>query len=547
MPGQTSSAGADLRGRRDPSMEGRAIARPNSGHPTGGGRSKSAFNGGPGNCPAKRRLRRPDPAGHSPSMEGRAIARPNWGRPSDAVQDEVPSMEGRAIARPNPTPSGAWPDRPTTFNGGPGNCPAKPAPGRSPVKPTRAPSMEGRAIARPNASDRDVAGVLVRSPSMEGRAIARPNDSADVDGCRIHNLQWRAGQLPGQTPPSATTSTTTPTFNGGPGNCPAKRCGSRLPTRAAACPFNGGPGNCPAKQRGTAEGITAEYRLQWRAGQLPGQTGPSPAAIGETRSTFNGGPGNCPAKPRGRPLVLHAAGPSMEGRAIARPNLVETWTCDEPEIRLQWRAGQLPGQTRARVGAVRGTRPPFNGGPGNCPAKPGTPKPAKSVSRFLQWRAGQLPGQTPTDLHRRASHWPPFNGGPGNCPAKPRRRRQRHSRRNRPSMEGRAIARPNQNLWGAWNADDWRPSMEGRAIARPNPALDLPDDIFVPNLQWRAGQLPGQTCWSWPHRRSTHNPFNGGPGNCPAKRLAGPDPNDKAITPSMEGRAIARPNLHAQT
>ncbi len=36
-------------------------------------------------------------------------------------------------------------------------------------------------------------------------------------------LQWRAGQLPGQTAPVVADADTVPlTFNGGPGNCPAK-------------------------------------------------------------------------------------------------------------------------------------------------------------------------------------------------------------------------------------------------------------------------------------------------------------------------------------
>ena len=107
---------------------------------------------------------------------------------------------------------------------------------------------------------------------MEGRAIARPNVHHTGTGRAALGLQWRAGQLPGQT--WGVTASTTPT----PGA------------------FNGGPGNCPAKR--------------WTS-----------AATSGRRTTFNGGPGNCPAKPC---LVLHVVGegggPSMEGRAIARPN-----------------------------------------------------------------------------------------------------------------------------------------------------------------------------------------------------------------------------------
>ena len=59
--------------------------------------------------------------------------------------------------------------------------------------------------------------------------------------------------------------------------------------------------------------------------------------------------------------------------------------------------------------------------------------------------------------------------------------------------------------------------MEGRAIARPNwHEVSVPQiDLYA--LQWRAGQLPGQTG----HRIG-------------AAQLA--------ELPSMEGRAIARPN-----
>ena len=38
-------------------MEGRAIARPNWEMRRGDARSRSGFNGGPGNCPAKRLVR----------------------------------------------------------------------------------------------------------------------------------------------------------------------------------------------------------------------------------------------------------------------------------------------------------------------------------------------------------------------------------------------------------------------------------------------------------------------------------------------------------
>ena len=60
-----------------------------------------------------------------PSMEGRAIARPNPLARLVVALGRGPSMEGRAIARPNLAPAPATDGRALTFNGGPGNCPAK--------------------------------------------------------------------------------------------------------------------------------------------------------------------------------------------------------------------------------------------------------------------------------------------------------------------------------------------------------------------------------------------------------------------------------------
>ena len=83
-------------------------------------------------------------------------------------------MEGRAIARPNLRK------------------------GRRCLSHSAA-SMEGRAIARPNQHGIAVL-VGAKRASMEGRAIARPNqDPTEVATTIEMLLQWRAGQLPGQT------------------------------------------------------------------------------------------------------------------------------------------------------------------------------------------------------------------------------------------------------------------------------------------------------------------------------------------------------------
>ena len=182
--------------------------------------------------------------------------------------------------------------------------------------------------------------------------------------------------------------------------------------------FNGGPDNCPAKPPGAGPAPAVVAKLQWRAGQLPGQTPPAAPPSRRARRHFNGGPDNCPAK-----LGLVNAGKrrsgltSMEGRTIARPNRHPLGGLGGLVGSLQWRAGQLPGQT-----------PP-----------PGTPRRRR---RELQWRAGQLPGQTA--LVTTAS--------PG-CRVT--------------SMEGRTIARPNL-MHRLDTTDDSYTSMEGRTIARPN-------------------------------------------------------------------------------
>ena len=240
--------------------------------------------------------------------------------------------------------------------------------------------MEGRTIARPNHPDRARRNTG-DTASMEGRTIARPNPLEErAAGPPGVLLQWRAGQLPGQT------WLTHPKIRG-------------------------------------------VLRLQWRAGQLPGQTAAPEVERGRVRGASMEGrtiarPNDGLPPPRPRPR-----GASMEGRTIARPNAPAAVITAGRGLSLQWRAGQLPGQTCSRRSRRR------------C------------SSTRLQWRAGQLPGQTPPLL----------------C--------HRHDRR-RASMEGRTIARPNQGrgrrLPGGHHA-----SMEGRTIARPN---EMPP---TPTPAWR--------------------------------------------------------------
>ena len=281
-----------------------------------------------------------------PSMEGRAIARPN--PPAPAVLTASRSyLQWRAGQLPGRTwPAGQVPPGEQSFNGGPGNCPAELV--SSPAYTTcLPPSMEGRAIARPNPR-RSRAAPHHEPPSMEGRAIARPNPRTLATASTWSpTLQWRAGQLPGRTPPARQgLSSGPPSFNGGPGNCPAELRRIRASTTVVTGPFNGGPGNCPAELVRVAVVIWAPSYLQWRAGQLPGRTGRGLDRIRHPPDPFNGGPGNCPAElePCAFDDVVCDT-PSMEGRAIARPNTSGRSSAQLYSIGLQWRAGQLPGRT----------------------------------------------------------------------------------------------------------------------------------------------------------------------------------------------------------
>ena len=207
---------------------------------------------------------------------------------------------------------------------------------------------------------------------------------------------------------------------------------------------------------------------------MPGQTPRKHRGSAGGECRFNGGPGNCPAK-LGVGAALQQRPPlaSMEGRAIARPNEIWRSTSTEAMAALQWRAGQLPGQTAQRRCAWwnRHRRWCFNGGPGNCPAKQMLP-------------------------HRPSASGCSFNGGPGNCPSKP-------------------------VWWPVSGVGYLVASMEGRAIARPNTVGPDGRARSLARLQWRAGQLPGQTRESR-SRQCLYRCFNGGPGNCPAKPAACP-------------------------
>ena len=372
MPGQTCARSRAGSARNSPSMEGRAIARPNRGW------QKIVT------------IKR-----HWPSMEGRAIARPNL--PSSKPRNwpsPPPSMEGRAIARPNKPHSGPLLPGCTSFNGGPGNCPAKPDHDGLRRRSLALPSMEGRAIARPNpAESKGNHGAQAAFNGGPGNCPAKPPRSA-TGSHPPRPLQWRAGQLPGQTRcrPSIKRSQRVPSMEGRAIARPNGRtaaANSHFPApsmegRAIARP-NGPPaGRLPVvpvlpsmegraiarpnvkhtrsadhainpsmegraiarPNRHVPVGKTGTLRrLQWRAGQLPGQTSGhvEPPTLG-ARPSMEGRAIARPNLDRGA-LAVPGFSPSMEGRAIARPNLNACMTPYRPAQGLQWRAGQLPGQT----------------------------------------------------------------------------------------------------------------------------------------------------------------------------------------------------------
>ncbi len=257
---------------------------------------------------------------------------------------------------------------------------------------------------------------------------------------------------------------------------------------------------------------------------------------------------------------------------------------------LQWRAGQLSGQAGTRTAAL-----------------------PTSTTASMEGRTIVRPGTPLRNCRRTANAC--FNGGPDNCPARPGKKQGSKPKPRRASMEGRTIVRPGLyeavaaarapiasmegrtivrpgNRIGAVWANDGSASMEGRTIVRPGSERPNRKPIPCNELQWRAGQLSGQAGtdpgllaeidalqWragqlSGQAGRSTETStvresgFNGGPDNCPA-RLLSPSAISSLIVrlqwragqlsgqargqgprrgsqpgASMEGRTIVRPGTH---
>ena len=153
-------------------------------------------------------------------------------------------MEGRTIVRPDTSTSAETPaPHRTSFNGGPDNCPARPPPPRSP---------------RPASSS-----LQWRAGQLSGQTRHRAQKKTTAASV----LQWRAGQLSGQTAGPGRGNRAAPQpFNGGPDNCPARPCGCLNTRLREPESFNGGPDNCPARHYGVGvnQGVTMFPSMEGR-------------------------------------------------------------------------------------------------------------------------------------------------------------------------------------------------------------------------------------------------------------------------------------------
>ena len=182
--------------------------------------------------------------------------------------------------------------------------------------------------------------------------------------------------------------------------------------------------------------------LQWRAGQLSGQTGHNL----QWRAGQSGHPGHSRRRP------------SMEGRTIVRPD-------------TQWRAGRCPAPRPRSDSSGRA----FNGGPDNCPARPNADA---CLILSPNSRAGpSMEGRTIV----RPDDWRTING---------------LHRRSGPSMEGRTIVRPDTGVLSLSGSIDGihAPSMEGRTIVRPDPRPSMEGrTIVADHLASNTPSMEGRT------------------------------------------------------
>ena len=182
-------------------------------------------------------------------------------------------------------------------------------------------------------------------------------------------------------------------FNGGPGDCPAGHATTPQPAWSWSLQWRAGrlPGRTWAVRT-----MAENWQLQWRAGRLPGRTRTGSRTRPFPDSGFNGGPGDCPAgrQDRPRPWPYHDSA-SMEGRAIARPD-----TPRHPSRRGHGRFNGGPGDCPAGPdpGGADDGRELAASMEGRAIARPDTLtalRTGEGDELRLQWRAGRLPGRTP--------------------------------------------------------------------------------------------------------------------------------------------------------
>ena len=311
--GQTSHVPTRSHPSSTPSMEGRTIVRPDRYRANDGRDGSEAFNGGPDNRPARLPW---SIVGYS---NGAVL---QWRAGQSSGQTGHACGRGGRLVH--------------AFNGGPDNRPARPGMvwvelaemaglqwragqssgqtvGRAALPGVSSmPSMEGRTIVRPDQAWLD-ARPEATIPSMEGRTIVRPDSNG-----------------------TATPDTSTPPFNGGPDNRPARPAPAMVRLRlsqpsmegrtivrpdlsvavhpsAAVHPFNGGPDNRPARP-GLFVSLSGLVSLPSMEGRTIVRPDPHPPPQRDaSHSPFNGGPDNRPARPGVSPCITGGCAPFNGG------------------------------------------------------------------------------------------------------------------------------------------------------------------------------------------------------------------------------------------
>ena len=228
----------------------------------------------------------------------------------------------------------------------------------------------------------------------------------------------------------------------------------------------------------------------------------------------------------------------MEGRTIVRPDVQQLGLVGAG--RLPFNGG--PDNRPARPGSsgVSKAQPPtFNGGPDNRPARPRADFRYAKLNSALQWRAGQSSGQT---SHRRRVRWSTLflqwragqsSGQTWAFDA---------ATTSFAHLQWRAGQSSGQtSSWRAFVPINRQPSMGGPDKSSGQTPSSWPAEGTSRTLQWRAGQSSGQTSsWRALCPSTANLQWRAGQSSGPdAVVLAG---RRHFTHPSMEGRTIVRPD-----